>query len=184
MGDSAAGLLPEFGAGTAVMRFGVVAVGELVEHLAAPLGLHLQRQVAGAFHALFLAHQNQLGTVGGHRRLALGAGVVRHDQDEFVALDRRRHGQGDAGIARSRLDQGVAGLDVATRLGTGDHRQRRTILDRTSRIVAFELDQQRVGGFARQALQANQRSVADAVGNGRVLNCHGVVEPHGVKRRT
>src|SRR5690606_40000711 len=63
MGDAAAGLLPEFGAGTAVMRFGVVAVGELVEHLATALCLHLQRLVAGAVPALCLTDEGTRGTV-------------------------------------------------------------------------------------------------------------------------
>ena len=44
MGDTASGLLPDLRAGAAVVGFRVVAVGELIEHLAAPLGLHLQRR--------------------------------------------------------------------------------------------------------------------------------------------
>ncbi|MNN03187.1 hypothetical protein D3C81_1158670 [compost metagenome] len=155
------------------MGLRIVLVAELVEHLAAALGLQLQRQIAGAFHALGLAHLDQLGAVGAHRRLALGAHVVRHDQDHPVALDRRGHGQGDAGVAGSGLDQGVAGLDVAAQLGMADHRQRRAILHRAGRVVAFQLDQKGVRGLARQALQAHQRGVADAVGDGGILHGHG-----------
>jgi hypothetical protein len=119
----------------------VVAVGELVEHQATAFGLQLLGQVAGAFHALFLGHQDQLGAVGGHGRLAFGGGVVRHDQDHLVTLDRRRHGQGDAGVAGGRFDQGIAGLDLPAQLGASDHRQRRAVLDRAGRVVPFELEQ-------------------------------------------
>ncbi|MNO75012.1 hypothetical protein D3C76_660360 [compost metagenome] len=173
MGDRAVGLPPDFRAGAVVVGFRVVAVGELVEDLALAVALHLVGEVAGAFHALLLAHQDQFGAVGGHRRLALGGGVVRHDQDHPVTLDRRRHRQGDAGVAGSRLDQRVAGLDVAAQFGAGDHRKRRAILHRARGIVAFELHQQGVGSLPGDTLQAHQRGIADAVGDGRVLHGHG-----------
>ena len=44
-------------------------------------------------------------------------------------------------LPRRRLDQRVAGLDRAARLGFDDHRQRRPILDRAGGIVALELGQ-------------------------------------------
>ncbi|MDT4846202.1 hypothetical protein FQZ97_802170 [compost metagenome] len=173
MGDGALGLLPDFRAGADVVGFRIVAVGELVEHLATATALQAFGQVAGPFHALLAAHQDQLGAVGGHGGLAFGAHVVGHDQHHLVALDGGGHGQGDAGVAGGGLDQGVAGLDVAAQLGAGDHRQGRAILDRTGRVVAFEFDQERVAGFAGQALQTDQRGVADAVGDGGVLQSHG-----------
>ena len=65
---------------------------------------------------------------GGHRRLALGAGVVRHDQDHPIALDRGRHGEGDTGVAGGRLDQRIARLDITAQLRAVDHRQCRAVL--------------------------------------------------------
>ncbi|MNM58602.1 hypothetical protein D3C81_698360 [compost metagenome] len=174
MGDGALGLLPDLGAGAVVVGDRVVAVGELVQHQAATFGLQLLGQVTGAFHALFLGHQDQLGAVGGHGGLALGGGVVGHDQDHLVALDRRRHGQGDTGVAGGGFDQGVAGLDLAAQFGAGDHRQRRAVLHRAGRIVTFELEQEGVAGFTSNALQANQGRIADAIGDGWVLQGHGV----------
>ena len=170
MSDAALGLLPDLRAGAGVVGHRIVTVGELVEHLATAIGLHLQGQVAGTFHAV---DQNQLGAVGGHRRLAFGGGVVRHDQHHLVTLDRRRHGQGDAGVAAGGLDQHVAGLDVTAQLGATDHRQRRAILHRARRVIAFQLNQQGIGSVAGQALQANQRGVADAIGDGGELQGHG-----------
>lgn len=141
MGDGALGLTPDFRAGGGVVRLGVVTVGELIKHLATTFGFHPLRKIAGAFHAFFLADQNQLGTVGGHRRFTLGAGVVRHDQDHLVTLDRGGHRQGDPGVARGRFDQCIASVDLPAQLGAGDHRQRRTVLDRTRRVIPFELEQ-------------------------------------------
>ena len=172
MRHPAMGIPPDFRAGTGVMGFGVVHVAELIQHLAPAFAVHLQRQIPGPFHALFLAHQNQFGTVGGHRPLALVTGVLRHDQDHPVAHDRRGHGQGDAGIAGGGLDQGITGLDVAALLGQTDHRQRRAILHRARRVVAFELEQNGVAGIAGHALQAHQRGIADAIGNGWKLASH------------
>ena len=45
MGDAAAGLLPDFRAGAVVMGFRVVAIGELVENLAAAFALQLVGQI-------------------------------------------------------------------------------------------------------------------------------------------
>ena len=80
-------------------------------------------QVAGVFHATTLGRQDQLGTKGLHGLGTLDAQVLRHDQHHAVATDGSGHRQGDAGIARCRLDQGVAGLDDV-RAGLGLHRCR------------------------------------------------------------
>jgi hypothetical protein len=72
------------------------------------------------------------------------------------------------------FDQGVARLDLPAQLGARDHRQRRTVLDGTGRVVPFELEQQGIAGFTRHALQADQGRVADAIGDCRVLQGHGV----------
>jgi hypothetical protein len=84
--------------------------------------------------------------------------VLGHDQHHPVALDRGGHGQRNAGIARSRLDQRVAWLDLATLFRTPDHRQGRPVLDRTCRVVAFQLAQHHVATFlARLRTDALQR---------------------------
>ena len=156
------------------MRLGVVAVGELIEHHATAFGGHALGKIASSFHAFFLGHQDQLGAIGGHRRLALGAAVVGHDQHHLVAFDRCGHGQGDPGVTGGGFDQRVAGLDLPTQLGAGDHRQRRAVFDRARRVVALEFEQQGIAGFTRHALQADQGRVADAIGDCWVLQGHGV----------
>jgi hypothetical protein len=47
-------------------------------------------------------------------------------------------------------------------------------LTEPGRVVPFELEQQGVAGFTRHALQADQGRVADAIGDGWVLQGHGV----------
>ena len=139
----------------------VIRVGELIEYLALTPGLHLQRQVTGPLHAGLFRHQDDLGPVGAHRGAALDAHVLRHDEHHLVTLDRRGHGQSNAGIAGSGLDESIPGLDLTTGLGMLDHGHCRTILDGTGRIIAFQLHQDGVGTLAGQALQAHQRRVAD-----------------------
>src|SRR5690606_31502272 len=67
--DGALGLLPDFRARAEVMGLRIIAIGELVEHFALAGRLHRQREIARAFHAFFLSDQDQLGAIGGHRRL-------------------------------------------------------------------------------------------------------------------
>eukprot|EP01035_Chromulina_nebulosa_P055034 gene55034-75402_t len=96
------------------------------------------REIARAFHALFLGDQDQLGAEGLHHRAALHRQMRRHDQHHAVALDGRGHGQGDAGVARGGFDQRVAGLDFAALLGAFDHGQGRAVFHRAGRVVALE----------------------------------------------
>ena len=168
VGDPALRVAPDFRAGGAVMCGGIVGVGKLVEDLAYALFLHRKRQIARTFHAGFPAHQLQFGAKGAHRLLTLDRGIFGHEQDELVAAHGRRHRQRDAGIAAGRLDQRIAGFDLAAHLRGVDHRQRRTVLHRAGRIVALELDEKRVARLARHALEAHQRRIADAVFDGLV----------------
>src|SRR3569832_2027712 len=128
VGDRTLRVTPDLGAGGTVVGGGIVGGGELVEDLADPLLLHRDRQVARAFHAGLLAHQLQFGTERTHGLLAFDRGILGHEQDELVAAHGRRHRQCDAGVTAGRLDQGVAGLDLAPRLRGIDHRQRRAVL--------------------------------------------------------
>jgi hypothetical protein len=165
---AAFGVAPDFGTGGFVVGRRVVRVGELVEDLAPAFPLHPLGQVPGALHAGFPAHQHQLGAVGLHGLAPLDGQVLGHDQHHAVAADGGGHGQGDAGVAAGGLDQGVAGPDLAPGLGLGDHGQGRPVLHRAGRIVALQLHQDHVGGFARKLLQTDQGSVADEVFDGFV----------------
>ena len=130
----------------------IVRIAKLIEHFAQSLCLHLQRQIARIFHAVTLGGfgQNQLRAVYRHRAASLDAQIVRHDQNHFVAAQCRHHGQRDAGIATGCLDQRVAGGNFAASFRFDNHGQRRTVLDRSRRIIAFEFGQYDVVAFGEQ----------------------------------
>jgi hypothetical protein len=121
MRDPALGIAPDFRPGRLVVRQRVVLVGELVEDHALAFGHHPVGKIARRFHAARLGCQQQFGAEGAHGLAALDTLVLGHDQDHAVAAYRRRHRQGDAGIARGGLDQRVTGLDAAAFLGLADH---------------------------------------------------------------
>ncbi|MOA21807.1 hypothetical protein D3C78_1423190 [compost metagenome] len=172
MGDLAAGLLPQLRARGLVMGAWVVGIGKLVQHPALALGHHLVGQVACVLHAAALGREHQLGAIGLHGLRTLDGQVLRHDQHHAVALDRRRHGQRDAGIARSRFDQRVARLDLAALFGAPDHGNGGPVLDRSSRVVALQLAQHHVAAYlvllCPNALQRNQGRLADCVFDGQI----------------
>ena len=125
-------------------------------------------RVARQLHAAFLAGEHQLRAKGAHGLAALYALVFRHHQYHLVAAHRRRHRQRNAGVAAGRFDQGIARLDLAARLGLCDHRQRGPVFHRARRIIAFQLGQYGVGGRTGDALQLDQRRVADKIFEGMV----------------
>ena len=101
-----------------------------------------------------------------HGLRALDRQVLRHDQQHAVAAHRRGHRQCDAGVARGRLDQRVAGLDLAALLGAPDHGQGRPVLDRAGGVVALQLHQQGHVGIGVDAAQAQQRGIANQIFQG------------------
>ena len=168
--DRPAGVAPDLGTRSAVVRERIVGIRELVEDDALALVAHLLREVARVLHAAGLRRQHELGAVRAHRLPTLERQVVRHHEDHPVALHRRDHRQRDAGVAGRGLDQRVAGPDVAALLGLDDHRQRRAVLDRARGIVAFELAEDDVRRLARNPQQADERRVADG-GFERGVHC-------------
>ena len=165
MRDPAFGLIPDFRAGSAKVRQGVVWVGKLVKHLALALCLHLAGQVSGKLHATLAGwREDQLGTIRCHRGSALQRQVVRHDQNHLVATHGSCHGKGNARVAAGRLDQRISWTDFPTLFGLKDHRQRRPVLDGSCRVVALHLAEDdvatRLNRLARQSLQTHQRGIA------------------------
>ena len=55
MRDASFGLAPNLRAGGGEVGVGIVEIVELIQHLALPLTLHLQRQIARPFHPLLTA---------------------------------------------------------------------------------------------------------------------------------
>src|SRR6266545_2709442 len=94
--------------------------------------------------------------------------MLRHHEHHPIAAHRRSHRQRDAGVARGRLDQRIAGLDRTPPFSLENHRQRGSILDRSGGVVALELRQQHVVRLAGQALQPHERRIADGAFDGLI----------------
>jgi len=139
----------------------VPSFGELVQHLALALRGHLLGQVARALHPRLLGDEDDLGAEGFHHPTPLQAHVLGHDEHHAIAADGGGHGQGDAGVAGSGLDEGVAGADLPPLLGVADHAHGRAVLHRSGGIVAFQLHQHGAAVGGGKALQADQRCTAD-----------------------
>ena len=170
MGHPTRCLLPDFRARTGVVRFRVIQITKLVQHLAFTPFLHGQRQITSAFHTLLFGNQNQMRAVGFHRPTAFHRRVVRHDQCHFISHHRRCHGQGNPGIATGCFYQVITGLDIPPRLSTTDHRQGRTVFDRTRRIIAFQFEQHLIATrILSHALEPDQRRMTHAVSNGWII---------------
>ena len=175
-----AGLLPDLGAGGAVVAR---AVGDIVE-LVGPDGTvglgagQLLGQAAGYLHIV-------VGVAVGHGRdrAQLGADQTEHvhllgtlrlgdDDDGAVAAGVADQGKADAGIAGRALDDHPAGAKLAPLLGIGDDGQRRPVLDAAAGIEELALAQDLAAGHLRHALEAHQRRVADE-GREIVPDCRG-----------
>ena len=86
--------------------------------------------------------------------------LVGDDDGEPVSLLRGDEGEREARVAGGRLDDRAARLQLAVLLGLLDHRKTDAILDRATRIVAFELEEQ-LAAAGVEALGLDDRRVAD-----------------------
>ena len=86
---------------------------------------------------------HDLGAVAAQHRDLLLAHLVGHHEDAAVALLRRRDREADAGVARGRLDDRAAGLQLPVALGRLDHREPDPVLDRAARVQELELREDR-----------------------------------------
>ena len=69
------------------------------------------------------------------------ADLVGADEDALVALRLGDHRQPDAGVARGRLDDRAAGLELAGRLGGLDHPGRDAVLHGAAGVEVLHLGQ-------------------------------------------
>ena len=167
VGDAPAGLPPQLGAGRQVVRLrvGVVEVlvglegaGDLLRQPVghAVVGLRRLRRDGGR-------RDDDLGAVGAQQVDLLLGHLVRHDRDDAVALQARGDGQARAGVARRRLDDRAAGLELPVALGGLDERHGDAVLDRSARVERLDLGDDLRGQAGAKARQPDERRVADGV---------------------
>ena len=174
--ELAADLLPDLRPGRPVVRFGVAGVRVLVRLVRAG---DLLREPVGdevvALRRIGLDRGRADDDVGSERAQQgdlLRRDLVGDDEDHLVALDRGGQREADAGVARGRLDDRPAGLQLPGALGLVDHAQRDPVLVRAARVQVLELDQQGRPQLAADLLEADDRRSADQVEQRRVLARH------------
>jgi hypothetical protein len=75
-----------------------------------------------------------------HQPAPFDAERIRHGDHQRIALLGTYHGEPNAGVAASRLDHGLPGLELAGPLGRLYDAERKAILDRTERVESLDLD--------------------------------------------
>ena len=170
-------LLEDLGRGALVVgaRVGLVAV--LVGHVVGGVASgHLQRQLDRAVRALGALGVDDLGPVHVQQLGPLLGDVVGHHHLQRVALAPADHPQRDAGVARGRLEDRLAGLDRALGLRPLDHRLGDPVLDRAGGVAALELGEDPHSGVRRDPRQLDQRRVAHRLEDAPVAAAAGAVE--------
>ena len=110
--------------------------------------------------ALGRGREDHLGAECAHDLAALHGEGLDHDGDERVALGGADHRERDAGVARSGLDDRLAGSQRAAALGILDDRDRQPVLHRVKRVERLALHEHR-GVRGGEPVDANDGRVAD-----------------------
>src|SRR3954468_3616555 len=90
------------------------------------------------------------------------AHLVRHDDEQAIALLRGDERQPKAGVAGGGLDDQRARLDFLLAFGGFDHRECNAVLDGTARVLLLQL-QEEAAAAGVEARDLHERSVADEI---------------------
>ena len=181
--DFAFRVIPNFGAGGAVMRLGIhrifvlvriVGVGNFARKffchgiVAARIFRFHGRGADDHFGAESLQHIDFFARL-----------LVRDGENNFVAAHGGDQARAPCRCCRGAFDDGAAGLQQAFALGFVNHRDGDAVLHRAARIQIIGLHPHFGGQIARDAVQANQRRVADRVKDAVALHCEAFSERFG-----
>ena len=169
--DLAVGLVPDLGAGGAVVAVAVGGVVELVgpDRAVRLLGGEFLGERAGVAHVVagigvgHGRHQPEVGAAQPQHVLLFLALRLGHHDHRAVAARIGDQGDADAGIAGGALDDHAAGLELAALLGVLDDGERRAILHRAAGIEELRLAVDVAARRLRGGDQLDQRRVADAI---------------------
>ncbi len=163
--DAALGRLPDLRPGGQVVRIGVGRVGVLVRLPGA--GRLARDPVRDAVVGALVVRvdvgwaDHHLRAIGAQQGALLLRLLVGHDEDAPIALDRRRHGQADPGVAAGRLHDHATRLQQPGPLRRLDHGQRDPVLDRSARIHVLQLADDARRHAIGQAVEGHQWGAAD-----------------------
>ena len=134
----------------------------------------LLRLFDGSSHPLGPLAQDQLRTVGVHKKAALLAHGVRHDDDDTVAPRGGDRSQADARVAGGGFDNDAAGLQQAFAFCVVDHGLGDPVLGASGGVEIFQLGQD--AGFQVFVLlqmdQLQKRGPANQLVGGGVNAAH------------
>ena len=165
--DLPVGLRPKLRAGRAVVGLGVLRVAVLV-WLPATGRLAGQSITDGVVRARVLgvdgcgAHLDLRAVRAQRVDLVLGD-LVRADEDALVALGLGHDRQPDAGVARGRLHDRSARLELAGLLCRLDHAQRDPVLHGPAGVEVLDLGKHRGPDLAGHPAQPQEGRVADEI---------------------
>ena len=115
----------------------------------------------GAFHSFGGRGEFEFGSQQGQQGSPFQTHAFGHGQDELVTFGGRDEGEGDAGVAGSRLDDRGLGGDEPLLLASLNHRGPDPILHAAQRIEKFTLHGDRCRQAGGDALQFDQGGSAD-----------------------
>jgi hypothetical protein len=149
-------------------------IGELLgQHGPGGVGDDLGGLLDSTAHALWAGGQNQLGPIGAEQGAALFRHGLGHREDDLVAAGRSDHRESDSGVARGALDDGAARGQLARSLCSVDDGNAEAVFDAGRGVVELELREHGGAEPLGHAVQANQRSVPEDLGDVVVDAGHG-----------
>ena len=161
---AAVGVAPDLLGGRPAVDLGVGGVLELLGHeVVGVLAHELARREDRAGHALDRGRQEDFRSVAREQPLALDAHVVRHREDQPIALHGGGHREPDPRVAAGRLDDRRARLQQPAALGVVDHRERDPVLDAAAGIQRLDFRGHRRAAGLRHAREPHHRGAADQV---------------------
>jgi hypothetical protein len=107
--------------------------------------------------------EDQLGTEHLQHLTPLDRHAGGHEDLDRIALDLGDRGEGDTGVARRRLDDGLARLETPVLLGLLDHVLRDAVLDRAERVLHLQLGDDANARVRRQGAHVHRGRVADEI---------------------
>jgi hypothetical protein len=115
----------------------------------------------GTTHALGALGEDQPGAIGEEQLAPFDAHGLGHGEGQGNALGRSHEGQGDTGVATGRFDQFLARPEQPALLGVPHQGRADAALHRIGRVAPLDLGQHGGAGAIGDAVEPDQRGVAD-----------------------
>src|SRR5438445_4626249 len=165
VGHASTGLLPDLGRGAELVGERVRRVRVLINiDIAVRVGRGTSLRFADrAIRALEWIGEDELRAKGARDALALERYLVGHAELEGVAADGADHSERDAGVAARRVEHDPTATQPAFLLRIEHHPESGPILHAPARIRALDLQPEVASQARADAVQRDERRVADAL---------------------